>query len=351
MIENILLFILFLGILIFVHELGHFLFAKILKVGVDEFGIGFPPRIISKKIGETVYSLNLIFFGGYVKLRGEDNIEDPYGFLNQPAYKKILITLGGVFFNLILAYFLFSIGYLYGLPEFAGEIKNITVVQVYKDSPAEKAGIKIGDIILYFKYQDKLIEIKDFKKVRDILKDYLGKELEVGILRDKEKFEVKLIPEMKDNIGPLGIAFSPLKLEKKPFPANFYFGLIKTYETTKNLIFAFKEFLVRLFKEVRVAKEVVGPLGIYDIYTQMKTLGISYVLHFMALISLNLVLINILPFPALDGGRFIVYFGELITGKRMPFKIENLINTIGIVILLILSLIITIKDIYYKIYK
>jgi len=118
---------------------------------------------------------------------------------------------------------------------------------------------------------------------------------------------------------------------------------------TKNLIYAFKEFLVRLFKEVKVAKEVVGPLGIYDIYTQMRTLGISYVLHFMALISLNLVLINILPFPALDGGRFAVYFGELITGKKMPFKIESLINTIGVAILLILALIITIKDIYYKI--
>jgi len=349
MIENIILFILFLGILIFVHELGHFLFAKILKVNVEEFGIGFPPRLISKKIGETVYSLNLIFFGGYVKLRGEDNIDDPYGFLNQPAYKKILITLGGVIFNFIFAYFLFSIGYLYGLPEFAGEIKNITVVQVFKDSPAEKAGIKIGDIILYFKYQDQLIEIKDVKKVKEVIKNYIGKELKVGILRGQKKLEVTLIPEIKDSLGPLGIAFSSVKLERKPFPSNFYYGFIKTFDVTKNLIYAFKEFLVRLFKEVKVAKEVVGPLGIYDIYTQMRTLGISYVLHFMALISLNLVLINILPFPALDGGRFAVYFGELITGKKMPFKIESLINTIGVAILLILALIITIKDIYYKI--
>ncbi len=349
MIENIILFILFLGILIFVHELGHFLFAKILKVGVEEFGIGFPPRIFSKKIGETVYSLNLIFFGGYVKLRGEDNINDPYGFLNQPAYKKVLITLGGVIFNLIFAYFVFSIGYLYGLPEFAGEIKNMTVVQVSSGSPAEKAGIKIGDIILYFKYNDQLIEIKDLKNVKEVLKDYIGKELKVGILRGKEKFEVNLIPEIKDSIGPLGIAFSSLTLVKKPFPSNFYYGLTKTYDVTKNLLIAFKEFFIRLFKEVRIAKEVVGPLGIYDIYAQMKTLGISYVLHFMALISLNLVLINILPFPALDGGRFVIYFGELIAGRRMPFRIENLINTIGVVILLILALIITIKDIYNKI--
>ena len=349
MIENIILFILFLGILIFVHELGHFLFAKILKVGVEEFGIGFPPRLISKKIGETVYSLNLIFFGGYVKLRGEDNINDPYGFLNQPAYKKVLITLGGVIFNLIFAYFVFSIGYLYGLPEFAGEIKNMTVVQVFSGSPAEKAGIKIGDIILYFKYNDQLIEIKDLKNVKEVLKDYIGKELKVGILRGKEKFEVNLIPEIKDSIGPLGIAFSSLTLVKKPFPSNFYYGLTKTYDVTKNLLIAFKEFFIRLFKEVRIAKEVVGPLGIYDIYAQMKTLGISYVLHFMALISLNLVLINILPFPGLDGGRFVIYFGELIASRRMPFRIENLINTIGVVILLILAIIITIKDIYNKI--
>ena len=351
MIENILIFLIFLSVLIFVHELGHFLFAKALKVEVEEFGLGFPPRLISYKFRNTIYSLNLIPFGGFVKIRGENDENDPLGFLNQPPIKKILIVLGGVLFNIIFAYFIFSLGYLWGLPEYSGKLENITVLQVFSDSPAEKAGIKIGDKILYFKYNGEIIQIKNLYKLKEELKPYLGKELTVGVERGKEKFETKLIPEIKNGVGPLGIAFSSIKLEKKPFPSNFYYGFKRTYETIYNIIFAFIDFITRLFKETKVAKEIVGPFGLYDIYTQMKTLGISYIFHFTALVSLNLALINILPFPALDGGRFIIYFGELIFRRKLSFKIENIINTAGFVILILLMIIITIKDVYNKIQK
>lgn len=351
MIENILIFFIFLSILILVHELGHFLFAKILKVGVEEFGLGFPPRLISFKHKETLYSINLIPFGGFVKLRGETDENDPKGFLAQKPHIKILIVLGGVLFNIIFAYIVFSFGYLVGLPEYTGKLENITILQVFPDSPAEKSGLKLGDKILYFKYNNEVIQIKNLYNLKEELKPYLGKELIVGVERGPHKFETKLVPFMKNNIGPLGIAFSSLKLEKKPFPQNFYFGFKKTYETLFNLIIAIKDFFVRLFKEAKVAKEVVGPFGIYDIYTQMRTLGMSYILHFSALVSLNLAIINILPFPALDGGRFLVYFGELVIRKRMPFVLENIINTIGFSILIILMILITIKDISTKFFK
>jgi len=351
MIENILIFIVFLSILILVHELGHFLFAKILKVGVDEFGIGFPPRLISFKLRETVYSINLVPFGGFVKLRGEDNAEDPNGFLAQHPFKKILIVLGGVLFNIIFAYFAFSIGYLWGLPEASEKLENITVIQVFPNSPAEKAGIKIGDKITYFKYNNEFIKIESLEKLKEELMPYIGKEIIVGIERGPYKFEVKLIPEIKNGVGPLGIGFSSIKPEKKPFPYNFYYGFTRTYLTIKNLIFAFKDFLVKLFKEARIATEIVGPLGIYDIYTQMKILGIGYLINFAALVSLNLALINILPFPALDGGRFLLYLGELFTRKRLPTIVENIINTIGFGILIALMIIITIKDIANKLLK
>lgn len=351
MIENIVIFLIFLSILILVHELGHFFLAKISKVGVEEFGLGFPPRIISFKYNETLYSINLIPFGGFVKLRGEIDENDPKGFLAQPAYIKILIVLGGVLFNIIFAYFIFSFGYLVGLPEYSGKLENITILQVFPDSPAEKAGLKLGDKVLYFKYNNEIIQIKNLHNLKEELKPYIGKKLIVGVERGPYKFETELIPFIKDNIGPLGISFSSLKLEKKSFPSNFYYGFIKTYETLVNLIVAIKDFFLRLAKETKVAKEVIGPFGLYDIYTQMKTLGISYILHFAAIISLNLAIINILPFPALDGGRFIVYLFELIIKKRTPFVVENIINTIGFSILIILMILITIKDITARFFK
>ncbi len=351
MIENLLIFLIFLSVLIIVHEFGHFIFAKILKVGVEEFGLGFPPRIFSFKFKETLYSLNLILFGGFVKLRGETDINDPQGFLAQPPIKKILIVLGGVLFNIIFAYFIFSFGYLVGLPEYSEKFENITILQVYPDSPAEKAGLKIGDQIIYFRYKGEDIKIDSYKNLRDVLKNYIGEEIIIGVKRGPYQFETKLIPSMQDSIGPLGIAFSSIKLEKKKFPQNFYFGFIRTYETIYNLSIAFKDFFIKLFKEAKIAKEVVGPLGIYDIYTQMRILGLSYVLHFTALVSLNLALINILPFPALDGGRFFIYLGEFFIRRKIPVNIENIINILGFAFLIFLMILITIKDILKKISK
>lgn len=351
MIENLLIFLIFLSVLIIIHELGHFIFAKILKVGVEEFGIGFPPRLFFVKFKETLYSLNLILFGGFVKLRGETDISDPRGFLAQHPLKKILIVFGGVLFNLFFAYLVFSFGYLIGLPEYSEKFENITILQVYPDSPAEKAGLKIGDQLLYFKYNEQEIKIDSYKNLREVLKNYIGKEIVIGVKRGPSQFEIKLIPAIQKETGPLGIAFSSLKLEKKRFPQNFYFGFIRSYETIYNLLIAFKDFFVKFFREAKVAKEVVGPLGIYDIYTQMRVLGLSYVLHFIALVSLNLALINILPFPALDGGRLFIYVGELVTRKKLPLNIENIINTLGFLFLIFLMILITVKDILKKIAK
>lgn len=351
MIENILIFLIFLSVLVIVHEFGHFAFAKILGVEVEEFGLGFPPRIFSFKFQETLYSLNLILFGGFVKLKGETDINDPQGFLAQPPIKKILIVLGGILLNVIFAYFIFSFGYIWGLPEYSEAFENITILQVYPDSPAEKAGLKIGDQILYFKYNNQEIEIDSYKNLKEILKNYLGKEVIIGVKRGPHQFERKIIPLMQNNIGPMGIAFSSIKLEKKKFPENFYFGFLRTYETIYNLIIGFKDFFIKLFKEAKVAKEIVGPLGIYDIYTQMRILGISYILHFTALVSLNLALLNILPFPALDGGRFFIYLGEFLIGKKFPVKIENIINILGFVFLVVFMILITLKDILRKINK
>jgi regulator of sigma E protease len=338
-----------LGILIFVHEFGHFVVAKKTNVPVEEFAIGFPPKLISKKIGDTIYSLNLILFGGYVKIRGENDPEDPIGFLNQPSYKKLLITLAGVIFNLLLAYLIFSIGYLIGLPEYQKEAKEVTITQVMQNSPAEKAGLKIGDKLIYFRVNNNIYYFEKPEEVKEKIKPYIGKEIILGIKRGENSFEVEVIPRNTD--APIGIGIASIGLVKYSFPQNFYHGLVKTYDGIKAIIFAFKDFFSRLLKERKVAKEVVGPLGIYDIYNQMRTLGINYFLHFIAIISLNLFIINLIPFPGLDGGRLIIYLGEAISRRKIPYMAEVITNSIGLILLITLMIIITIKDILVKIKK
>ncbi|MGC8981445.1 MAG: M50 family metallopeptidase [Minisyncoccia bacterium] len=346
---NFLIFLIVLSILIFVHEFGHFIVAKKTGVPVEEFAIGFPPRLISKKIGDTLYSLNLILFGGYVKIRGENDPNDKFGFLNQPPYKKLLITFSGVFFNLLLAYLIFSIGYLYGLPEYYKGAKEVTITQILQDSPAQKAGLMLGDKILYFKFNNEIYYFEKPEEVKEKIKPFIGKEIYLGIKRGKDVFEVKIVPRKGD--APIGIGIASIGLIKYGFPENFYRGLIKTYDGTKAIIFAFKDFFLRLLKERKVAKEVVGPLGIYDIYNQMRTLGINYFLHFIAIISLNLFIINLIPFPGLDGGRLIIYLGEAISRRRFPYLAEVITNSVGLILLITFMIIITIKDILVKIKK
>ncbi|GIW66262.1 MAG: zinc metalloprotease [Candidatus Parcubacteria bacterium] len=346
---SIFIFLVSLGILILFHELGHFLLAKKLKVPVEEFAIGFPPTLLRRKIGETIYSLNLIFLGGYVKLRGENDLNDPNGFLNKPAWVKIIIVLAGVFFNLILAYFFISIGYLIGLPEYSSTSQNVVILRILPNSIADRADLKILDRLVYLKSNQEIVYFNDVKKVRDIFENYRGKEIILGIERSKKLIEIKLIPESNKNMSPLGIYLGSLDLIKYNFPANFYFGLIKTKDILVNMIIGLKEFFVKLFKgQKEVLSEIVGPLGMFDIYNQFRLLGFNYLLYFLAIVSINLVILNIIPFPALDGGRFIFYLYEFLFGKKIPLHIENLVNALGFILLLILMIIITIKDLAVK---
>jgi len=346
---NIIFFLLVLGFLIFIHELGHFLVAKKLKVQVDEFAVGFPPRLFRKKIKETLYSLNLFFLGGYVKLRGENDPSDKEGFLNKPPLVKILVTIAGVVFNIVLAYFLFSFGYLIGLPEYSKDSKNIVILQILPGTVAQKSDLKILDKLLYLRTEKDLIQFKKIEEVRNNLEKFIDQEIFLGIERNGEIKEIKLIPKKQENSGPLGIRLGTIDIVKYNFPLNFYFGFIKTKNSIINFFLGIKDFFARIIAGQKEAlKEVVGPLGIYDIYNQFKALGINYLIFFVAIVSLNLAIINMLPIPALDGGRFIFYFYELVANKKINPNIENVINLAGFIFLIILMILITIKDIMAK---
>ncbi|OGZ02001.1 MAG: hypothetical protein A2430_00425 [Candidatus Liptonbacteria bacterium RIFOXYC1_FULL_36_8] len=367
-------FIVFLGIafLILAHEFGHFLSAKIFKVRVDEFGFGFPPKIWSKKIGETLYSLNILPFGGFVRIFGENREEtekekkeevviteteiesvkesgeeieikkteileikiendEKRSFAFQSVWKRAVMLSAGVFMNVFFGWLLISFIFLIGSPSF------VMTGRVLPDSPAFSAGFKEGDILVgYQKSADFISFINENK----------GKETIFKIKRGGEDLEIKATP--KENTakgeGALGILLAEGGIPKSSFGKNFIDSAKFTISALSSifigLLTAIKDLL--LFKSTPA---VVGPVGIFGIAYQVGQEGIIYLFHLFAVISLNLAVLNILPFPALDGGRLFFLFIEKIKGSPLPVKFENWANLTGFSLLLLFLIVITAKDI------
>jgi regulator of sigma E protease len=328
-------FLFFLGILIFFHELGHFLAAKKVGLQVEEFALGFPPRIFKKQISGTVYSIGLILFGGFVKLKGEDDPKDKEGFWGLAPNKRLLIILSGVFFNIILAYFLISFSLLISYPT---EGKDIFVSGFLSKESIAYKNLKIGDKILYFKINDQIFEFEDIKTLSKFLKENKGKEAEIFFQRENK------IMSFKATL-PAGFYISSFSFKKIPFPYNFYKGFLETF----NFLGKFAKGFGIIFKDLISFKkpdlEVVGPVGIYNLFDNFKQFGIGYLLYFVAVLSLNLAIINAFPFPALDGSRAFFVLLEYFKIKKIDYLKEELIHKIGFIILFILLILVTFRDI------
>ncbi|MAF79467.1 hypothetical protein CL629_00060 [bacterium] len=343
---TILLVIISLSILIFVHELGHFLFAKLFKVPVEEFGIGFPPRLLKKKVGETTYSLNLLPFGGFVKIFGE-NAEDlatkePDSFSRQPIWKRSTIVLAGIVFNIVIAWVALNLLFFTGVP------KHLLITDIIKNSPAETAGIQGGDIIIEAAIGETIlsdpIATESFVA---LTKSNKGKEISLTLQRDKEAIEVQTIlkTEIKEEEGALGAQVLEIGTDPEPFPQNVISGTIATIDNLVIIAISFYTLITGIFTQPEILESVSGPVGIIGIATQATNLGIPYLIQLMALISLNLAILNLIPFPALDGGRFVFLIIEKIIRRPVPFKVQAITNTAGFAALILLLILITIKDI------
>lgn len=337
----ILIFLILISILILIHEFGHFLMARIFKVRVEEFGIGFPPRIFKIKKGETLYSLNLIPFGGFVRLYGEDEKKFASdSFSDQAPLKRLAIILAGIIFNIILAYLIFIIILPLGFykPIFDERPGQIMIVEVAANSPAFLIGLQKGDIILNFD------QIKNFQ---DFVSQNKGKEITLNIKRENKILTLKTIPRIQfpQSEGPLGIGILKVELTKVNFPRNLIYGLYLTFDTLNKMIEKLKDIFKNILTEGKMPQDVVGPVGLFYILNQLKVFGLNYILFVFALISLNLALINVIPFPALDGGRAIFVAFELLTGKAPNKKFEAILHLTGFIILILLGILITFKDI------
>lgn len=341
---NFLLVFFGLIFLIVLHEFSHFLAAKKAGVLVEEFGIGYPPRIFAKKIKNTIYSLNLIFFGAFVKLKEEGK----EGFNFQPVSKKIAIALAGIFSFWIISAIIFSFLFFVGNDVPIGDEENssdakVQIAAVFPNSPAEKAGLRMGDTILTLEGK----KIEKIEEVQKIVKENLGKEIVFGIKRGKEIFNVKLVPRTttpKDE-GPVGILLVRTVTKKYPFFQAIFEGtkhtLFVTFEILKGYFFAIKNF----FKGLPTGVEMVGPVGIFNFGHQISQLGFTYFLNFLAQISIYLAIFNALPIPALDGGRFLLLTIEAVRKKPISKKTEEKITAFSFVILILLAFFVTLKDI------
>jgi len=360
---SVILFLIVLSVLVFVHELGHFLVAKWAKIRVDEFALGFPPKIISFTKGETRYALNLIPFGGYVKIFGENPDEqslDPNAknsFLNKSRWVQAAVLIAGVFFNFIFAWALISASYVFNTevavnPENISDVKNIEtmVVSVAPDSPAIKAGLEVGDKIISLRSGEDVFLTANELNVEN-LQNFISKnsagEIEFTIERFDEvkKFNITPVDGISPDKKAVGIMMSDVGEIQIGFFESIWKGLQTSVILTQKVTVGLFEFLTAAVVGKADFNQVSGPVGLVGHVGEAAKFGIVNLLSFTALISLNLAVINLIPFPALDGGRLLFVAIEGITRRQINVKFVNTLNMIGFALLMLLMISVTVSDV------
>jgi len=355
MLLTILTFLIILLILVLAHEFGHFLFAKLAKVKVEEFAFGFPPRLFSVQKGETKYSFNLFPLGGYVKIFGEEGNEalEPRSFSGQRFLTKVLIIAAGVLFNFLLAYILFTSGFIIGTPiplsdSDANPSASIQITEVQLGSPAKEAGLEPGDRIMSLLGADQEgISAFRVSEVQKFIKDHRGQEISINYARHGEVHEVRAMPrvEVKEGEGALGIAMIRTGVKKLGFFASLKKGFTATVEMTRATTIALFGFFKEIFSGRSSFEGVSGPIGIVNLVGDFSRFGFIFLIQLTALLSINLALINIIPFPGLDGGRIFFLLLEKIKGSPFHWKITRTVHAAGFVALIVMMILVTYHDI------
>lgn len=342
---DIIIFVIALSVLVLVHEFGHFFAAKLTGVRVDEFGLGLPPKIIGKKMWGTVWSFNWLPIGGFCKLYGEDgDKKETFAFNNKNPWQKGLIVLGGVFMNMVLAIAIFAVVYtIMGIPT---ETDRVKIIGVAKNSPAASSGLKVDDWIQ--KVND--VEIKKGSELTSEVLKYKGKEVSLKV--ESLKVERKVILMVRENPpageGSLGVVIS--NTEMVPIRWwEFYKGIGAGFKEAYfwgKIIFDGVTKMVGGLVVGQVPKDVTGPIGMFNATSSIRmNQGFLAVIHFFGVVSVNLAVVNVLPFPALDGGRIIFVIYELIFRKKANQKFEAMVNNLGMIILLSMIVLISAGDV------
>lgn len=370
---TVILFLIILGALIFVHELGHFISAKKAGIRVDEFALGFPPKITGKKYGETTYNLNLVPFGGYVKIFGEDGDDStsppfqggdggvvidpdyPRRFTSKPKWVQAVVLASGVLGNIVFAWVLMSLSFMTGIPSsvegrYAGHVQDaeLMIVSVLPDSPAAKAGLRSGDVVMYVE-QDGGVERIQGENADAVRAFITGSDtpLVLGYERGGESDTVTVAPTtgIVEGKRAIGVNLDTIGMVRfNPFRA-LYEGALMTIDLLREVSVGLLGFLKQAVLGEASLQSVTGPVGIAGLVGEARTLGFVYLLSFTAFISVNLAVINLLPIPALDGGRLLFLGIEAVIRRRIPAKFTRTVNTAGFILLVLFMLFITYRDI------
>ena len=353
-------FAVLLSILVLVHEFGHFWWAKKFGIKVEEFGIGLPPKIKTLfRKGETEYTLNWLPLGGFVRLLGENEEEVAKkdldrAFFSKPRWQRTLVLLGGIINNFLFGILLFGVIYsVMGVPRVIG--KRVIIVGVEKSSPAGLAGLKEGEVVKKVDGKQ-VVSVDEFTS---LIKAKAGKAVSLEVAQVNEKGEVSDQSELKTVVprknppegqGALGVVVSELpklNYEKKPWYQAPFYGLVlgtkEAYEWGKEITISLVQLIEQSLKG-KLPAGLSGPVGIYKMTGKAEQAGWLVLLRFSAILSINLAIFNLIPFPALDGGRLLFVWLEKIIKKKYLVKVESWIHTIGFVLLMLLLLIVTWRD-------
>jgi regulator of sigma E protease len=346
MLLTAIIFLLILSVLVLIHEAGHFVAAKRLGIRVEEFGFGLPPRLFGIKRGETIYSINWLPIGGFVKLFGEEGEEEANeqrhkgkirksdksrAFYLRPPWQRAIVVIAGVMMNFILAITVISYLFTQGVMV---PVNRVHIEKIVLGSPAEIAGLKENDIIKRLSLGEEKTDVKSSDQIIQFTKNHLGQIIDVLITRNGKDIVVPIVPRSdypKDQ-GPMGVVISNYEEKKYSAIEAPFFGTMEAIILWKMISFQ------------PVPKDVTGPIGIAQMTGQAIKFGKNAVLELLGILSLNLAIVNILPFPALDGGRLLFIVIEGLTGKKIRTNWERYIHQIGMLILLSLMVLVTIHD-------
>ncbi len=343
MLEILSVILIFFGLsaLIIIHEAGHFFAAKWGGLLVEEFGFGLPPRIFGKKIGETLYSINWLPFGGFVKIYGERppaggdesaGVDSSRSFSHQGILKRAVIIAAGVLMNFALGWLLISAVFMIGIPQ------SVLITAVAEDSIAESAGIQSGDQLVDFQTVPALLEFVDANK---------GNEVMLNVRRETEDLKITVTPrvDVPEGEGNLGIFIVESGLPKLGLLESIWQGFLTSVRMLGLIFAGLADLVIGLFTDFSVLERFVGPVGIVNVAVQTTKLGVAHFIQLLAIISLNLAVFNVIPIPALDGGRLLFLLIEKVKGRPLDVRTEMVANGLGFAFLLLLILAITVKDI------
>lgn len=383
---TLLIFIGVLAVLVISHEFGHFIVAKQSGMRVDEFGFGFPPRFVgirrykkntttkskptrweivwgnrkrASRVDDsdwqpgTLYSFNWLPLGGFVKIKGEngDKVQESDSFGHKPIGVRILVVVAGVVMNMVVAWLLISISLMAGVPQAADDTargahvsqSHIQIMEVVPGKPAEAAGIVAGDTILALDGREGF----NLKELQEYVNDHRDQTITVVVERNKARLTKLVHPVVASDTGRgvMGVAIAEVVIARYPWYSALYYGARVTAYDLKAIGAALYRLFADLFTGVPVDGMVSGPVGVAVLTGQAARIGFLYLLQFMALLSLNLAILNILPIPALDGGRLLFLILHALFRRPVAAKYEQAIHTVGFMALLVLVLAVSVRDV------